>query len=387
LKRRQITGSESCAIATAHILLQVVAKTKWQDVDSLLNNVSVVGRKLVSAQPTELVIGNIVRRILSTIRTEASEDRNNHDETPSEGHMTPTGPPTSLAHHWPAATVAKQDSPGGRHAMNNTSAPYRPLLLPSQSSVNIPKSLFQLLSASPLGDAGSSTHGASAASGASTPQRLKSASAIHALRTEIIAAIEEIKDEIGATDDNIAGHAELQLNPGDYILLHQPSPTVQKFILKAATKRKFTVLIANELPRKLGGHKHDPLTVFRKKLAVHGIPVINVMNGGLTAYMSRVSKVVISAKGIYSNGAAITDAGAAAIARAACAYGTAVLVLFGTYKLSPQMPFDDESGIEWASPSAFVDFEDGPLVQHVEVQGASSEILPPQLIDTFTTNL
>ncbi|KAJ3493747.1 hypothetical protein NLG97_g4536 [Lecanicillium saksenae] len=68
LKRRQIKGSEPCAIATAHILLQVVARSKWQDVDVLIDNVSQVGRRLVKAQPTELAIGNIVRRVLGLIR-------------------------------------------------------------------------------------------------------------------------------------------------------------------------------------------------------------------------------------------------------------------------------------------------------------------------------
>ncbi|KAK7221179.1 hypothetical protein V2G26_009182 [Clonostachys chloroleuca] len=142
LKRRQIKGAEPCAVATAHIILQVVARSKWQNVDGLLDNVSRVGRKLVTAAPTELVIGNIVRRVLGLIRDEAAEDRNEpQSEDPSDGHATPTDAV-------PNSTVAKQDSAGGY--LNNSPGPQsRPGLIVSQSSVNIPKSLFHLLSASP----------------------------------------------------------------------------------------------------------------------------------------------------------------------------------------------------------------------------------------------
>lgn len=364
---------------TAHILLQVVAKSKWQDVDSLLNNVSRVGRRLVEARPNELVIGNIVRRVLGLIRDEALEDRNETGETPSEGHMTPTGPNAN----WPATTVAKQDS-AGDYISNSASPPTRPGPMSAHSTVNVPKSLFHLLSASPSVDGDASPFGTS---GASTPlqQKPTSSSRVHALRSEVIDGIEEIKDEISQVDDQIAALAEVQVHPGDYLLVHQPSPTVERFILRAALRRKFTVLIATELPRKSSG---PPLHgTFRKKLSSAGIPVINVMNGGLMAYMSRVNKVILGAKGIYGNGSVISDAGAAAIARAANAHGNAVIVLGGIYKLSPETPSSDDSVIEWAAPSTYVDFEDGPLVEHVDVRSASTEIVPPHLVDTYITNL
>lgn len=379
LKRRQINGAEPCAVVTAHILLQVVAKSKWQDVDSLLNNVSRVGRRLVEARPNELVIGNIARRVLGLIRDEALEDRNETGETPSEGHMTPTGPSAN----WPASTVAKQDS-AGDYISNSASPQTRPGPISAHSTVNVPKSLFHLLSASPSVEGDASPFGTS---GASTPLQHKAASSsrVHALRSEVIDGIEEIKDEISQVDDQIAALAEVQVHPGDYLLVHQPSPTVERFILRAALKRKFTVLIATELPRKSSG---EPLhAAFRKKLASAGIPVINIMNGGLMAYMSRVNKVILGAKGIYANGAVVSDAGAAAIARAANAHGNAVVVLGGIYKLSPQVPSSEESVIEWAAPSTFVDFEDGPMVEHVDVRTASTEIVPPHLVDTYITNL
>ncbi|CAI6097804.1 unnamed protein product [Clonostachys chloroleuca] len=379
LKRRQIKGAEPCAVATAHIILQVVARSKWQNVDGLLDNVSRVGRKLVTAAPTELVIGNIVRRVLGLIRDEAAEDRNEpQSEDPSDGHATPTDAV-------PNSTVAKQDSAGGY--LNNSPGPQsRPGLIVSQSSVNIPKSLFHLLSASPPADSDHAPGSPFAGSGTSTPQHHKnSSSQVHALRSEVIDGIEEIKDEISQVDDQIAALADVQIHSGDYLLVHRPSPTVERFILRAAVKRKFTVLIVTEPPRKhLAEVQHAS---FRKKLSAAKITVVNILNGGLMAYMARVDKVILGAKAIVANGGVISDAGAAAIARAAKESGNAVIVLGGIYKLSPETPFGEDEVIEWADPSSYVDFADGQLVGSVDIRTAATEMVPADLIDTYVTNL
>ncbi|KOS23138.1 putative translation initiation factor eIF-2B subunit beta [Escovopsis weberi] len=397
LKRRQIKGPEPCAIATAHILLQVVAKSKWNDVDGLLNNVSKTGRRLLEAVPNELVVGNIVRRVLGLIRDEASEDRNDGgDDTASEA-PTPTTelPPTGLAQHWPAvSSFARRDRDGpgtgtgtGSIASSTTAASprIRPGLVSSYSSVSVAKSLFHLLSASPPTDGDVSPF---RTSGASTPTWRGNTSQVHALRSEVINGIEEIMDEIGQVDDQIAAAADAQIHPGDYVLVHQPSPTVERFVLRAAQKRSFTVLISVAPPR--GRHPDVGPTqhaAFRKKLAAAGVPALNVANSGLTAYMSRVNKVIIGAHAIVANGGVLADAGAAAIARAASEQGRAVFALGGIYKLSPETPFDESSLIEWGDSSTFVSFADGPMVSGVEIRTALTELVPAELIDTYITNL
>ncbi|KAG6001943.1 hypothetical protein E4U21_003624 [Claviceps maximensis] len=389
LKRRQIRGSEPCAIATAHILLQVVARSKWHDVDGLIDNVSRIGRRLVEAQPRELVIGNIVRRILALIRDEAVEDRNEAaSETPSEAPMSPSplhADPTRVLQSPPLSINTKQDLSGGCISDPGVPTP-RPGPMSSYSSVNVPKSLFHLLSVSPssLGDGSCSPH---RNSGTSTPTRIthQTNSQIHALRSEVIDGIEEIKDEISQVDDQIAALAEAQIRPGDHIVVHEPSSTVERFVLRAAAKRKFTVFIVTAANWKTDhGVQYAN---FRKKLTSLGITVINVMNSGLMAYMSQVSKVILGARTIVANGGAVTDAGAAAIARAAQKQGTAVVVLAGVYKLSPVNPFDEDSLIEWGDSSSCVSFADGSMVNSVEIRSAVTELVPAQCIDTYITNL
>lgn len=375
LKRRQIKGSEPCAIATAHILLQVVARSKWQDVDTLIDNVTKTGKKLVDAQPNELTIANIVRRVLGLIRDEALEDRNEAgSETQSEAPegQGVTSPVRSSTRH--------DDFPGSPSPLS------RPTLPPSHSSAGFPKSLFHLLSASPPTDGFSSGPGTPfKSSGTSTPVWKGNSSQVHALRSEVIDGIEEIKDEISQVDDQVAALAEVQIHPGDHVLVHQPSSTVERFILRAAQKRKFTLFIATEPPRK---HvTESPYANLRKKLQSQGIEVITIMSSGLTAYMSRVDKVIIGARGIMANGSVVADAGAVAITRAAKEHGNAVVVLGGVYKLSPENPFAEDALIEWGDSATFVNFSDGAMVNDIEIRSAVAELVPPPLIDTYITNL
>jgi translation initiation factor eIF-2B subunit beta len=210
-------------------------------------------------------------------------------------------------------------------------------------------------------------------------------SQIHALRSEVIDGIEEIKDEISQVDDQIAALADVQIHPGDHVLVHRPSSTVERFVLRAAQKRKFTVFIATEAPAKPDAEV--PHANFRKKLDASGITVINIMNSGLTAYMSRVDKVILGAKAIVANGGVMAVAGSAAIARAAKEHGNPVMVLGGVYKLSPENPFADDSLIEWGSSSSFVNFADGAMVNNVEIRSALTEMVPAKFIDTYITNL
>src|SRR5690606_17339519 len=75
LKRRQIRHSRSCAVATAYLLLRVISAFRTTDANKLIERVQNVGRRLVAAQPREMVVGNIVRRVLGLIRDEAEDER------------------------------------------------------------------------------------------------------------------------------------------------------------------------------------------------------------------------------------------------------------------------------------------------------------------------
>lgn len=85
LKRRQLVGSSTVAQATLKLLIVVISKNNWSKPNELLNLVKSVGQKLIEANPTELAVGNIVRRVLHVIREEYREAESSQEERDTTG--------------------------------------------------------------------------------------------------------------------------------------------------------------------------------------------------------------------------------------------------------------------------------------------------------------
>ncbi|KAK4147958.1 uncharacterized protein C8A04DRAFT_33527 [Dichotomopilus funicola] len=361
LKRRQVKGDE-CAKATAYILRQVVAKAKWNDVDQLLSRIASAGSRLARAAPLEPVIGNVVRRVLGLIRDEASEDRN-ADDIASEAA-------SDIQTLTPATNPSVQ--PPQRPAL-----PHRPTLSALSSGLQVSKSMFNLLSVAEPGD--------SPMTGASTPMSQAQPASIHSLRSEVMDGIEEILDEINQADDQIAGFAEIQIHPGDYVLAYQPSRTVERFLVKAASKRRFTVVIAGL--EASGAGTEAPYASLRKRLNSAGVKTVNLASNGLMAYIPRVNKVIFSAKAVYQNGGLLVDSGSCIAAQAAHEYLKPVIALCPVYKFCPEDPSDEVSRGELGNPSDYVSYANGPAVGALDVENTVTDYIPPDLVDVYLTNL
>lgn len=368
LKRRQIQGSEACALATAHILLQVVARDKWINVEQLLERVQSVGRRLVAASPRELTIGNIVRRILGLIRDEAQEDRN------EAGTATP-----DTAQNSPAPSPMKIDTPRSPPPKIIT----RPGFPGALSNLTRTQSMFNILADPDVVGSGWMNGTPLAGSGTSTPLHHGVSTNTSALRSEVLDGIEEIMDEVRQVDDQLCGYSDIVIHPGDYILVHKPSRTIQRFLIRS--KRKFTLFVVTNPESQMGSD--DPYASLRKALAANGSMLISVMNTGLMAYMTKVNKVILSARAITAHGGVTVDSGAAALARAARAQGRTVIVLGGVYKVSPDNQANQSIATEWGNPSKYVNFSDGQIVNNISVKNAVSEFIPAEDIDTYITNL
>ncbi|KAJ5811795.1 hypothetical protein N7474_008096 [Penicillium riverlandense] len=347
LKRRQIRHSRSCATATAYLLLRVISACRTSDPVRLIERVQGVGRRLVAAQPREMVVGNIVRRVLGLIRDEAEDDRDAEFALSEASESQPQTPraldvcfPTR-SQRPPLPSTPGSVSPGGRG--------------PGQGSKDV--------------------------------------------RAEVLEGINEIIDELGQVDDQIAAYALDHIHSNEIILTHTSSTTVQKFLLKAAAKRKFTVIHAESFPN---NHEATHATVsgttssedelmsvesFQKPLIALGITVILIPDSAVFALMSRVNKVILGTHSVLANGGLIAAAGTRVIARAAKVHQTPVVVVSGVYKLSPVYPFDFDSLIEYGDASKVLSYEDGDLVDKIEVQNPLYDYVPAELIDLYITNL
>lgn len=211
--------------------------------------------------------------------------------------------------------------------------------------------------------------------------------------------ISEIIDELGQVDDQIAAYALDHIHSNEIILTHTSSTTVQRFLLKAAAKRKFTVIHAESYPN---NHEATHATVsgsasgdddnlsfesFQKPLIASGITVILIPDSAVFALMSRVNKVILGTHSVLANGGLVAAAGTRVIARAAKVHQTPVVVVSGVYKLSPVYPFDFDSLIEYGDASKVLPYEDGDLVDQIDVQNPLYDYVPAELVDLYITNL
>ncbi|CAG8552176.1 8655_t:CDS:2 [Rhizophagus irregularis] len=191
LRRRQVVGSWSVSLETALLLRQVVSVARWNQVNVLINLVKDVGGKLVMAQPRELAVGNIVRRVLRLIR-----DVYNSEVSNSNTNLTSTSEETY--------DLQSYSGPGSIISSSFFSS--------SASMINL------------LGD-GSPT---------------------------IISELQELINELENMYVNIADQAMEHIHSNEIIMTVGKSRTVEMFLKTAAKKRKFSIVVAETSPKYLG---------------------------------------------------------------------------------------------------------------------------------------
>jgi len=221
------------------------------------------------------------------------------------------------------------------------------------------------------------------------------------IKAEVIQGIQELLDELDIVDDQIASSALDHIHSNEIILTHTSSQTVQKFLLAAARKRRFTVVHVEAYPndhldthatimhgRKQGdGEDADADNDHWKPLTSLGITVIMIPDSAVFALMSRVNKVILAPHSVLANGGLIAAAGALTVAQAAKVHQTPVVVVSGVYKLSPVYPFDTDELIEYGDPGKVVGFNEGDLVENVDVVNPIFDYVEPDLVDLYITNL
>ncbi|KAF3936424.1 hypothetical protein ABW19_dt0203833 [Dactylella cylindrospora] len=415
---------------------------KVSEVQNLVTDVRTLGRELVAAQPRELVIGNIVRRVLGVIREEAGEvttpgladitlsgrasrassvgdESSAFDSTGNSGTATPaSGRPFSSRGEDDIDELSRRKYSKvyipnfTRTMVRSTTFQTQPNLFNTQYNTNnLQHSMFSLLSTSslpadsPLGQ---------------TPTLRPDGKDVfddRDLRGDVIEGIKEIMDELSQVDEQIAAHSESYIHANEIIMVHGSSVTVQRFLLKAATKRKFTVVIVESYPNDhvathgmlaapskkppppppTKGSKSPtaiqpqdeplPTTEFKKTLTTMGVEVILIPDAAVFAIMSRVNKVILGTHVVMANGSLVAAGGARMIARCAQEHSNPVVVVTGVYKLSPVHPFDIEQLLEIGGSSSVVGWTDGEMVSGTEVFNPTMDFVPENLISLYITNV
>ena len=166
----------------------------------------------------------------------------------------------------------------------------------------------------------------------------------------------------------------------EIILTIGHSKTVEAFLKSAAHYRNYTVIVAETAPSYSG---HD----MARSLSNAGISTFLVPDSSIFAIMSRVNKVIIGAHSILANGGLVAVAGSLLAATAAQAHSTPVVVCAGQFKLTPLWNlYHDYGALDFADPSSVLGFEEGKLVEHVDVVNPYYDYVGPELVDVFITN-
>jgi translation initiation factor eIF-2B subunit beta len=134
-------------------------------------------------------------------------------------------------------------------------------------------------------------------------------------------------------------------------------------------------------PLSYGGHD------MARSLSSSGISTFLVPDSSVYALMSRVSKVILGAHAILTNGGMFAVTGSLLTATAARAHSTPVMVCAGQFKLTPLWNLYHEYGaLDFADPSGVLGFEEGDLVDKVDVVNPYYDYVRPDLVDVYVTN-
>ncbi|KAJ8654343.1 hypothetical protein O0I10_010039 [Lichtheimia ornata] len=353
LKRRQVIGSYEVAKETAVILRQVVSMSRWRDADTLVDIIRDLGGRLTAAQPKELAVGNIVRRVLKVIREVARGELETHDMMEEDEHDE-SGSDEDV--------VDDNDEPSSVKDISATSSQVGSI--GERPQIMMQSSMFRLLAADVPEDA------------SETPEKKA-----YTLKPLIIQEInEEIIADLETVYKGIADQAVDYIHANEVIMTIGKSRTVEEFLIRAAQKRKFQVIVAETAPTYQG---HDMAAALSKA----GIDTTVIVDSAIFAAMPRVNKVVLGSHAVLANGALVAVTGSQLLAAAAKHHATPVLVCTALYKLSPVFAYDAETFNITVAPNSVLDFQQGPIIDKVSVSNPYYDYVAPELVSLFVHNL
>ncbi|KAI8885995.1 nagb/rpia/CoA transferase-like protein [Backusella circina FSU 941] len=360
LKRRQIVGSFFVAKETAILLRQVVSLSRWRDPDVLIDIVTETGIRLASAQPNELAVGNIVKRVLKVIREVTRGELETEGKRGGE----------AIEHEYSSfeddeeEEEEEEEEEFMKSSTNSSVAGNRPQL-PTQTS------MFGLL-------ADVSIMSIREQKREENEKKMRDTFNLKPL------IIQEITEEIIADLDTIykgiADQALDFIHANEVIMTIGISRTVEKFLIKAAEKRKFQVIVAETAPT-YQGHK------MALALSKAGIDTTVISDSAIFAAMPRVNKVVLGAHAVLANGALVSVSGSHLLAAAAKHHSTPVLVCTALYKLSPLFAYDADAFNVTVPPQNVLNFQEGPIIDEVTISNPYYDYVGPDYVSLFIHNL
>ncbi|CAE7089771.1 unnamed protein product, partial [Rhizoctonia solani] len=334
LRRRQVSGAHDTAVETVLLLRQVVSTARFSSIEQLLSMLRSVGTRLVAAQPKEIAVGNMVRRVIHQVREEYLANTGGADQRPAATRSN---------------TVGTMSAPDGSA-----------LSLANFVLLGRPRTARPVRDEAEIGDVDRRSM---------------------ATKPALIAAVQEIVDELETVFEGVAKNAKNHIHADEIVLTIGYSRTVEAFLKAAAHDKKFTVIVAETAPS-YTGHQ------LASSLSQHGISTFLVPDSAIFAMMSRVTKLILGAHAVLADGGLVAQAGALAASAAARAHATSVVVCAAQYKFAPLWSWSVEGAgaADYGDPGQVMGYDEGELVESVEVVNPKYDYVKPEFVDVIVTN-
>ncbi|KAM1087234.1 hypothetical protein ACFX2B_012635 [Malus domestica] len=364
LRKRKVEGSRETARLTAELLRTVISAQKLpsptNQAAALIAAVRGVGQRLIAANPVELAIGNIVRRIFHIIREEELSLQVEGLSLSTQGRDRDRDEEDDKAFLSSAATSQRLlRSPSLADLLGSRAA-----MAPASSNQEIQgKGKFE--------------------------QSLPSS---WTLKHNVIEAVNDLIEDIITCHEQIADLAVELIHQNEVVLTLGQSRTVKKFLCAAKKKRSFQVFVAEGAPKYLGH-------VLAKALAAKGLQTTMITDSSVFAMISRVNVVIVGVHAVMANGGIIAPVGTNMVALAAKKHAVPFVVVAGTHKgyLCPLYPNNPEvllndmrcpsELLSFGEFSDFVDFSIGSGASLLNIVNPAFDYVPPELVSLFVTEI
>jgi len=197
----------------------------------------------------------------------------------------------------------------------------------------------------------------------------------------ILRNIEELIGELEGVSDSIKDQADEHINDNDIILTANHSSQLEELFIEASKKKKFKVYVTESAPSLSG-------LIQAKTLKKNNIDVTVIQDSAVYAIMPKVNKIIIGTRAIMANGGLVTYNGVYNLCLCAQIFSVPVVVVGGTFKLTPMFPFNHETFNDFLSPDSILSSKlvyKGDI-SNIKFHTPAFDYVPPEMITIYITN-
>jgi translation initiation factor eIF-2B subunit beta len=340
IRKKEYSSSTLVSIETAKLLKDIIQYSIDNKLvtyhEDLLNLIKHLGRSFIAMDQLQFSIGNIVKRILFIIREEVDKltsfRENNLD---SQSNLKKLSNVTSL----------------------NLLTDYKNIKMMTRKDSKVEEEQEKKVSVSNIEKI--------------TPE----------MKNNILLNIEDLISELDLTTELINAKTNKHINENEVILTANHSDQLEDFFIECSKKKKFKVYIAESSPS-LNGF------IQAKNLIKKGIDTTIIEDTEIYSIIPKITKVIIGTRAIVANGGLISYNGVYNICLFANMFNIPVIVVGGSFKLTPLYIFGHDTYNDFLSPDVIfgkdINFQGD--ISNIRFNTPGYDYVPPELITIYVTN-